>query len=91
MLSALCVQQTLRFFWRLNLDSRKELSLTVPCNVVLSMLGVSLPAACSSAAFPVVSAPAVAAFPFPSCGLALSAELRLYPFSHGILIVFFVT
>ena len=42
-------------------------------------VGVSLPAACSSAAFPVVSAPAVAAFPFPSCGLALSAELRLYP------------
>ena len=42
-------------------------------------VGVSLPAACSSAAFPVVSAPAVAAFPFLSCGLALSAELRLYP------------
>ena len=40
---------------------------------------VSLPAACSSAASPVVLAPAVAAFPFPSCGLALSAELRLYP------------
>ena len=42
-------------------------------------VGVSLPAACSSAAFSVVSAPAVAAFPFPLCGLALSAELRLYP------------
>ena len=28
-------------------------------------VGVSLPAACSSAAFPVVPAPAVAAFPFP--------------------------
>ena len=39
---------------------------------------VSLPAACSSAASPVVPAPAVAAFPFLSCGLALSAELRLY-------------
>ena len=43
-------------------------------------VGVSLPAACSSAASPVVVlAPAVAASPFPSCGLALSAELRLYP------------
>ena len=41
---------------------------------------VSLPAACSSAAsLVVVLAPAVAASPFPSCGLALSAELRLYP------------
>ena len=37
----LCAQQTLRFFWWFNLDSRKEtiLSLTNPCNVVLSMLG----------------------------------------------------
>ena len=42
-------------------------------------VGVSLPAACSSAASSVVPAPVVAAFPFPSCGLALSAELRLYP------------
>ena len=43
-------------------------------------VGVSLPAACSSAASPVVVlASAVAAFPFSSCGLALSAELRLYP------------
>ena len=40
---------------------------------------VSLMAACSSATSLVVSALAVAAFPFPSCGLALSAELRLYP------------
>ena len=38
-------------------------------------VGVSLPAACSSAASSVVPAP----FPFLSCGLALSAELRLYP------------
>ena len=42
-------------------------------------VGVSLPAACSSAASSVVLALVVAAFPFPSCGLALSAELRLYP------------
>ena len=43
-------------------------------------VGVSLPAACSSAAsLVVVLAPAVAASPFPSCGLALSGELRLYP------------
>ena len=42
-------------------------------------VGVSLPAACWSAASPVVPALAVAALPFPSCGLALSAELRLYP------------
>ena len=42
-------------------------------------VGVSLPAACLSAASPVVLALAVAALPFPSCGLALSAELRLYP------------
>ena len=41
-------------------------------------VGVSLPAACSAASS-VVPAPVVAAFPFPSCGLALSAELRLYP------------
>ena len=42
---------------------------------------VSVPAACSSAASSVVPAlvPVVAAFSFPSCGLALSAELRLYP------------
>ena len=43
-------------------------------------VGVSLLAACSSAASPVVVlASAVAAFPFSSCGLALSAELRLFP------------
>ena len=39
MLLALCVQQTLRFFWKNNLNSRKEIiqSLTVPCSMVLSM------------------------------------------------------
>ena len=42
-------------------------------------VGVSVPAACSSAASSVVLAPVVVAFPFPSCGLALSAELGLYP------------
>ena len=42
-------------------------------------VGFSVLAACSSAASSVVPAPVVAAFPFPSCGLALSAELRLYP------------
>ena len=42
-------------------------------------VGVSLPAACSSAASSFVLALVFAAFPFPSCGLALSAELRLYP------------
>ena len=40
---------------------------------------VSMPAACSSAASSVVLALVVAAFPFLSCGLAVSAELRLYP------------
>ena len=41
-------------------------------------VGVSMPAACLSAASSVVLAPVVAAFPFPSCGLALCAELRLF-------------
>ena len=40
-------------------------------------VGFSLLAACSFAASSVVLAPVVASFPFPSCGLALSAELRL--------------
>ena len=42
-------------------------------------VGASVPAACSSAASSVVPATVVVAFPFSSCGLALSAELRLYP------------
>ena len=42
-------------------------------------VGVSVLAACSCAASSSVPAPVVAAFPFLSCGLALSAELRLYP------------
>ena len=40
---------------------------------------VSVPAACWFAACSVVPALVVAAFPFLPCGLALSAELRLYP------------
>ena len=57
-------------------------------------VGVSLLAACSSAASSVVLAPVVAAFPFPSCGLALSAEFRSTlssAFSHGMLITLLVT
>ena len=42
-------------------------------------VGVSVLAACWFAASSVVLALVVAAFPFLPCGLALSAELRLYP------------
>ena len=42
-------------------------------------VGVSVLAAYSFGASSVVLAPVVAVFPFPLCGLALSAELRLYP------------
>ena len=58
-------------------------------------VGVSLPAACSSAAFPVVSAPAVAAFSVSfvrSCPLCRVAALPCpTAFSHGMSIVLFVT
>ena len=42
-------------------------------------VGVSVLAACWSAAFSVVPAFVVAAFPFSPCGLALSADLWLHP------------
>ena len=68
LLALLCVQQTLRFFWRAQSGLMKGDYSVVDFSMQCGSfdVGVSLPA------------PVLAAFPFPSCGLALSAELRLY-------------
>ena len=57
-------------------------------------VGVSVLAACWFSACSVVPAFVVAAFPFLPCGLALSAELRLYPvfcFQSWISMVILIT
>ena len=81
MLSALCVQQTLRFFLEAQSGLLKRDHPVIDYSMQCGSfdVGVSVPAACSSAASSVVPALVAFAFPFPSCGLALSAELGLYP------------